>query len=461
MLMEESELLGSFPILSVDQDTISYSKYGLGYAVDVTTHHPWKNKGCFIARPDNFPDELKKIEEPGALEQYHRDIVSGIDISLNVSANIAAADTKMGMDTEASRSKAYALHAVGTKIHTATVGFVVDTGSELTYFEKKLREYVKYDDGSIDGSILIKRCREFVAQYRCTHYVRALMFGAVDYEVLTHEKYIRIYSAKGELGLHKYGLSPSVGGGARHSFRRQQRHGQRLKIGRYENNKVIEERVIEVEITPVETLVKTPKLSEALTSALKEYRKEKLQELPIGPFLIKCRSSDKPLYLCKSYPGQRVTITESKEEATMFSLSLQKVKQPTLFSICVFSRGGPQNVLAYKCLHNHPPELTQTFDESHVQLSLKDQFRKGVHVDPQEWIISGKWYAIRCPKKHRFTKGVKLCVKKTPGGAFELGVEPTTKNHDEERGPFMQFSLESVPANSVEYGYNRRSVANF
>ena len=284
--MEENGLLGSFPVLPMEdkgtEEKPSFSKYGLGYAVDVTTHHPWKNKGPFIARPDDFPDDLKKIEEPCALEQYHRDIVSGIDISLNVSANITAADTsliKMGMDAEASRSKAYALHAVGTKIHTSTVGFITDTSSARTYFEGKLREYVEYDD-SIDRGVLKKKCKEFVAKNRCTHYVRALMFGAVDYEVLTHDKYIRIYSAKGEFGIQKFGLSPSLGGGVRHSVTRHQRHGQRLKIGRWdEKNKVVEERVIEVEITPVETLVKTPNLNDALTNALKEYRKEKLQEL--------------------------------------------------------------------------------------------------------------------------------------------------------------------------------------
>jgi hypothetical protein len=40
----------------------------------------------------------------------------------------------------------------------------------------------------------------------------------------------------------------------------------------------VEERVIEVEITPIYKLVKTSELREALMEAVQEYKKEKLQE---------------------------------------------------------------------------------------------------------------------------------------------------------------------------------------
>ena len=258
-----------------------YSEQGLGYGIDVTTDHPWKNKGPLIVQPVESPDAITTIEASCALEQYHRDIVSSKDISLSVSANLSTIDTtliKMGVDAEASRSKTYALHAVGSKIHTRTIHFVPDLGSKLTFFEETLRKYVEYDD-LLAEEVLKNKCKEFVAKYRCTHYVRAIMFGALDYEVLTHEEYTVIYSATGEIGVQELGATPSAGAGIRKKVQRKRGHAKRLQIGRWnQDNEVVKERVIEVEITPIESLVKTPKLIEALISALKEYRREKLQK---------------------------------------------------------------------------------------------------------------------------------------------------------------------------------------
>ena len=147
-----------------------YAEDGLGYGIDVTTDHPWKNRGPFIPRPITSLKDVQRKKEPSALQQYHRDIVSGKDISLSVSANLSAIDTsliKMGVDAEVSRSRTYALHAVGSKIHTHTIDFVTDTSSELTYFENTLRHQVEYSD-SIDQEDLKHRCKTFVSKHRCT-----------------------------------------------------------------------------------------------------------------------------------------------------------------------------------------------------------------------------------------------------------------------------------------------------
>ena len=164
--------------------------------------------------------------------------------------------------------------------------------------------------------------------------------------------------------------------------------------------------------------------------------------------------------------GGRVTVTEKKEDATKFSLSLDKIKHPTVFSICVFTSGGPRKCLT--CEHffggrsppNRPPVLAEGFIGAQVQMSLKDQLHeKGNRVDPQEWIDSGNWYVIRCSHRQGLKSGSRLCIKRAPSGEFELGAVPSIKCQGKES--FTQFGLETVPAESFEYIYKYTAVANF
>ena len=182
--------------------------------------------------------------------------------------------------------------------------------------------------------------------------------------------------------------------------------------------------------------------------------------------MIKCREQDNPLYLKEGSKG-RVIVTERKEEATKFSLSQNKIKHPTLFSICVFSEGGPTRCLS--CDHffggrsppNNPPILTTAFRDDTIQMSLKDQLlEKGNRIDPQKWIDEGKWYVIRSSHRHGLKAGSRLCVKETTSGDFELGAVPSIKCQGDES--FMQFGLEVVPAESIgEYPYKHAAVADF
>ena len=164
--------------------------------------------------------------------------------------------------------------------------------------------------------------------------------------------------------------------------------------------------------------------------------------------------------------GGRVSVTENKEEATKFSLSLDKIKHPTVFSICVFTSGGPRKCLTCdrffggRSPPNKPPVLAEGFREGDVQMSLKDPLlEKGNRIDPQEWIDSGNWFVIRYSHRRRLKAGSRLCIRRASTGENELAAVPSIRYQGKES--FMQFGLESVPVESFEYNYKYTTVANF
>ena len=186
----------------------------------------------------------------------------------------------MGVDTDISRNSSFSQHAKGNKIHTQTIDFVVDTSSTLTVFEKMLRQNIDFDAIKDDPEQLQTKCKDFVGKYRCTHYVRAIHLGAVEYEVMSSETYSRVYSTRGELGvagLHH--ASASAKAGVQRKKGKKTYDRKYTKIGKWNDEfEIVEEKVIEIEITPIQMLIKTPQLQIALANAVKEYRKERLQE---------------------------------------------------------------------------------------------------------------------------------------------------------------------------------------
>ena len=158
----------------------SYSEYGLGYGIDVTCDSPWRDRGPYIPRKIKAESDFKRKEEACAFEHYRRHIASRKDISLKVHTNITAIDNiaKMGVDAEISRSSCFSLHALGNKIHTCTIDFVTDSSPDLTDFETELQQYTNFDLQKANTDELQEKCKEFVSKNRCTHYIRAIMFGA-------------------------------------------------------------------------------------------------------------------------------------------------------------------------------------------------------------------------------------------------------------------------------------------
>ena len=263
-------------------NALYYEERGLGYGIDVTNDTPWETKGPLIACKIESPSDIKKIVHSGAFHHYHREIVSGKDISFNLSTTLTAFNdvVKMGVDTDISRNSSFSQHAIGNKIHTQTIDFVVDTSSTLTAFEEMLRQNINFDAIKDEPEQLQRKCRVFVGKYRCTHYVRAIHLGAVEYEVMSSDIYSRVYSTRGELGvagLHY--ASASAKAGVQRKKEKKTYDRKYTKIGKWNDEfEIVEEKVIEIEITPIQMLIKTPQLQIALANAVKEYRKEKLQE---------------------------------------------------------------------------------------------------------------------------------------------------------------------------------------
>ena len=125
-------------------------------------------------------------------------------------------------------------------------------------------------------------CRNVVEAYRCTHYIRALMLGAAEYEVLTTEEFKRIYSVTGEVNLKDENVGVGTAGEFSRTVEKRRKKQKYRHIGGWKcadgKYTIDDERVIAVEIAPIHTLVKTRELRDALTEAVKEYEKEKLQE---------------------------------------------------------------------------------------------------------------------------------------------------------------------------------------
>ena len=273
-------------VLEVGQLSI-LSEHGLGYGVDMTNENPWKNCGPLKAREIKEKGDVKQKIEEGAFSQYYHEIKSRESTSLRISTTLAAVEyIKMGIHAKTSSSVDYTLLAVGSQIHTRTIDFDMDKCSSptLTAFEELLMERLKNEglDAKFDEQKVKMMCRHVVEAYRCTHYIRALTLGAAEYEVLTAEDFKRVYSVAGEVNLKDENIGVGTAGGFSRIVEKRRKKQKYRQIGgwMYKDDKytVDDERVIAVEIAPIHTLVKTRELRDALTEAVKEYEKEKLQQ---------------------------------------------------------------------------------------------------------------------------------------------------------------------------------------
>ena len=259
-----------------------YSQHGLGYGIDVTQDRPWRNKGPLIARQVTAESDVQMREEERALEEYHSEIVSGKDISLTVGMTLSTSESlvMMGIDAEIARSSTYAQFAVGSKIHTRTYDFAPSMSTEMTEFEERLRKYTGFGDEDDNNEVLRKRCKEFITENRCTHYIRGIKFGAVEYRVLTEESFSRIRNAGGDIGIRNK-VAPSFSQRLKHFSFHRGMNSRSYTIGKCTKSDTgieVDDHVIEWEVISIDTLVKSGDLKDELQAALEEYRKEKLQK---------------------------------------------------------------------------------------------------------------------------------------------------------------------------------------
>lgn len=260
-----------FPDLkALQHDNLSIlSEYGLGYGVDVTEDYMRRS----IIRQAAGLSEVKQRVESAAFKYYYRKIVSGSEIGLKGTTMLAADLATAGVGIDLSRGTSRATVEVGSRIHTRTIHF--DTVA-CRHFEDSLRKNVNFDAVHDDEDKLLENCKKFVKRCQCTHYIKAIVLGAVEHEFLTREGCETTYRLSGNIEARVQ----HVGLGASSRFRkvvekRRVEH-QYTKIGSWDkDHHVLEEKVIDIEIAPIHKLIGTKQLKKAFKDAVKDYRKKK------------------------------------------------------------------------------------------------------------------------------------------------------------------------------------------
>ena len=258
----------------IDEPSI-ISQRGLGYGIDVTSDNPWQSR-VPTAREIIHLNEVFQKEEGGAYTHYSRKVVSKNDISLKENTTLAAFDlVNVEIGADYSQSSSSTLQEVGNKVNTRTIQFVGDTSER---FQETLKKEVNFDRIRGDKQALQKECKEFVKNHHYTHYIRAVMLGALEYEVLTFEEYKSVYNVTGALAAKAQQVGLSTTAGLKKEVEKTQEDREYTKIGKWdEQHHVVEERVIDIEIVPIHTLVKTRQLKIALREAEEDYKNEKLR----------------------------------------------------------------------------------------------------------------------------------------------------------------------------------------
>ena len=203
-----------------------YQDLGLGRGVDASRPNPWLNKSSFQVRHVT-EENVIGTEEGGILYSYEREMQSLSEKHVNLSESIAIPDSPLtlGLEGEMSDSRSVTRKAVGKKIVNRTVSFI-DNYEDMSKPEKKLLTFEDYlynyvlaalnksknkkvenldeyaedfNENKMEEIYLYSR--QFVQQYRITHYVSSISLGASSYHVLSEEEYVRKVGGTGTIGL--------------------------------------------------------------------------------------------------------------------------------------------------------------------------------------------------------------------------------------------------------------------
>lgn len=262
-----------FPDLkALRNDNLStLSEYGLGYGVDITEDYARRS----IIRQAAALSEVKQRMESTAFKYYYRKVASGGEIGLKGTTTLAVDLVTAGVGVDFSSSTSHASVEVGSRIHTRTIHFETAVSQ---HFEDTLRKHVNFDDIDLhdDKDVLVENCKKFVKRCQCTHYIRAILLGAVEYEILTKERCKSTYSLSGSIDARVQ----HVGLGASSRFRKvvEKRRVEHVytKVGSWDkDHHVQEEKVIDIEIAPIHKLIGTKPLKKAFKKAVEEYSKKK------------------------------------------------------------------------------------------------------------------------------------------------------------------------------------------
>ena len=294
------------PHLVLSKEEIERFAYlGLGRGINGAEKTPWLNKTSFEVRHAKY-DDLIGTEEGGAVKSYVNHIwdAHSLQAALKTALSPAIEYVSIMVDAELDRSLTSNRRAVGRKVLNRTIAFKDELGGGDEEFErqlcKQMLQRIEYryrgkvpdpsDKPIYDLTTILRdspnlgqlkteleeECREFVKQFKVTHYVSAIELGAAEYEVLTEDDYhLKVGAGFGILasaGGNTIGSATSLGKTKKLKRHHQKRHqiGVISKDGKVERG-THDEAVVGVKVHSIAKLVKIPELKEALHMAVEKF----------------------------------------------------------------------------------------------------------------------------------------------------------------------------------------------
>ena len=290
--------------------------FGLGRGLDGTSPTPWLNKTPFPVRRVHF-DDLIGTEESGAIQIYSNEIesVSLQHVKMKSSVTIPQSPVSIGVDDEMSRSATSLRVSVGKKIvnraisyredmHDALINRVSDKAEvgelqsslgleDMPSFQERAAKWICdrlekpanpnvaameqlkeiIQKGKKDRDIIIDLCREFVTEFRITHYVSEIQLGAAQYVVMSHQQFQTTLATSANLGIEQI-ASASLGGGS--TSNRSANTKNVKKIGHINPDDTVTrwsdgEAVVGFKMQPISRLINNRFLKLAVQLALVEF----------------------------------------------------------------------------------------------------------------------------------------------------------------------------------------------
>ena len=302
------------------KDNVRMEDLGLGRGVDATKPYPWQNKSSYQVR--TITTDCANIigtEESGQRRYYEGEVNSVLTQQLNTKLTIKEPSNSLaiGIDAEGSRSFTDTRKAVGEKVMTRTVSFRTNFDEQDTLekdlskfvlkrlqtkekWDKKregglrlegepdddnalqyLREFIdKLDKESDELWLVLQYCYDFIEYLGITHYVHTIKLGAATYRVLTTEEYYLKFDLQSGFEVNKVAKAELRASGG-HTKKNTHTSTKVNTIGTIKDSDHTvkwvspDEAVLEVELKPLHSLIRTRSLQLAMKWALERYIKRR------------------------------------------------------------------------------------------------------------------------------------------------------------------------------------------
>ena len=319
-----------------------FTDLGLGRGIDATSSKPWQEKSSFQVRKIKF-NNIVGTEEGGAVEAYENIINSVQTLQLSLKSSITAphstAPVKIGIDGETSRTVSSNRRVVGKRVVNRTISFreefkdlptlcsiamdqkvsLLEEDRSISWsFEERLCSWIletmhgeypdicgsechkalqegtspskvfsewfkktEMDNMEMICNLLAELCYKFVVHFHITHYVSAVVLGALEFKVMSEQEYFRTISQANSLGVDNMASGEVK---AKHILKKLSKHSHTKELGCIKDSGderylvprgTYSEAVIETEFKPITSLLYHSQLRHALKRATSTYIDQK------------------------------------------------------------------------------------------------------------------------------------------------------------------------------------------